>query len=316
MRLMLKFVLLLALLPACHEKIVGPPRDWAQHPAFVEVFPTKAPLWALSDVHGGYDRLVALLRGNGILDAGLHWSGGQGTLLVVGDLIDKANRGLPVLDLLMALEGEAAAAGGRVVVCMGNHEAEFLADPWTGKAKPFSAELRSRGIEPGDVARGQPPYGPWLRNLPFGVRSGDWFFAHAGNTAGLTIEALAARIQGGVDRDDFATDALIGSDSVLESQKWWEGGFADAVDPLSVVRQNLSALGVQHIVFGHDPGAFHPSGVISARFGATLLRIDTGRSPAVNLSEGALLLLDRSSGKSVASARLPNGNSTELYRDP
>ena len=61
------------------------------------------------------------------------WATGAGrrVLVVVADVIDKGDQSLASIDLLTALEAEALAAGGRVVVILGNHEAEFLADPAT-----------------------------------------------------------------------------------------------------------------------------------------------------------------------------------------
>lgn len=77
---------------------------------------------AVGDVHGAYDELVSILRSSGLLDADGHWSGGEATLVQTGDLLDRGPRVREVLDLLRRLQAEAAAAGGRVEVLLGNHE--------------------------------------------------------------------------------------------------------------------------------------------------------------------------------------------------
>jgi len=77
---------------------------------------------AISDVHGAYESMVETLENVGIIDSNLAWVGGDSHLVIVGDLLDRGPRSRDALDLLMRLEGEAAAAGGKVQVLIGNHE--------------------------------------------------------------------------------------------------------------------------------------------------------------------------------------------------
>jgi hypothetical protein len=62
-------------------------------------------------------------------------------LVVTGDLIDKWSGSLEVIALLRRLQSDAADQGGRVIITMGNHEAEFLANPLGKKTKEFRSEL-------------------------------------------------------------------------------------------------------------------------------------------------------------------------------
>jgi predicted MPP superfamily phosphohydrolase len=86
--------------------------------------PAKPPerLIAIGDIHGDFDDFVLLLKQAGLVDAANHWSGGNSTLVQTGDLIDRGPKGRQVMDLLMSLEKEAASAGGKVLVLLGNHE--------------------------------------------------------------------------------------------------------------------------------------------------------------------------------------------------
>ena len=77
---------------------------------------------AIADVHGAYDAMVETLGNVGILDENLVWTGDTSHLVIVGDLLDRGPRSRDALDLLMRLEGEAVAAGGKVQVLIGNHE--------------------------------------------------------------------------------------------------------------------------------------------------------------------------------------------------
>src|SRR5688500_14236380 len=69
---------------------------------------------AFADVHGAYGDLVKLLKAVGVVDGDLHWSGGRTHLVSTGDLLDRGKDSRKVMDLLMRLQGEAAAAGGQV----------------------------------------------------------------------------------------------------------------------------------------------------------------------------------------------------------
>jgi hypothetical protein len=294
-----------------HETEGAAARDWSRFPAVVEM-KTEADVVGLGDVHGGYDRLVKLLLADGLIqgkaEGGYAWHGGRSVLVSVGDLIDKGTQSLPVLDLMMSLEEQAKAAGGAVIVTLGNHEAEFLADPRNKKAKrEFDHELREKSLDPESVAGGQGPYGAWLTNRPLAARVNSWFFAHAGNTSGASSSEIARRYREAVDGGQWGSKFVIGDDSILEAQKWWKGGDLDA---------SLAALGARHVVFGHDPGAFKEPGRMAERFGGKLFLIDVGMSPAVNYSEGALLVVHRSGNTEQTVSVDARGRRTTLWQGP
>ena len=90
---------------------------------------------AIADIHGAYDAMVATLQSAGILSEELVWSGEQSHLVIVGDILDRGPKSRAAMDLLMRLEGEAASAGGRVHVLIGNHESMIL----TGDMRYVSA---------------------------------------------------------------------------------------------------------------------------------------------------------------------------------
>lgn len=284
-------------------------RDWTRCPAVLERN-ADADVVGLGDVHGGFDRLVALLSGAGLIKpggaSGYAWSGGRTVLVSVGDLINKGDQSIRVLDLMMALETQAPSAGGAVIVTLGNHEAEFMADPRNKKARrEFSAELRAKGIDPEAVAAGAAPYGEWLANRPVAARVNTWFFAHGGNTSGNVTAQLAREFQDAIDGGHWDSPFLIGDNSILEAQKWWKKG---NLDP------DLVGVQAHHIVFGHDPGAFDQPGRIVQQQGGKLFLIDVGMSPAVDYSKGALLLIHRAGNVEEVSSVDPSGRKTPVWR--
>jgi hypothetical protein len=299
-----------------HKKHKGPEappyaRDWSRHPA-IAVRSTSEEVVALGDVHGGYDRLVALLARGGLLRAQAGgpdkqaWTGGRRLLVCTGDLINKGDKSIEAVELMMSLQKQAPAAGGEVIVTFGNHEAEFLANPNKKKQTEFRDELKNRGIEATEVIRGEDDYGEWILNLPIAAKVNGWFFSHAGNTGGATLDAIGKSFRDAVDRGDWRSPFLIGDDSILESEKWWEHGKALAAD--------LQAVGAGHIVFGHDPGAAHEKGAMDVRHHGEVFIIDVGMSPAIDYSKGALLFIDRKGREEVATAMDASGTRSELWR--
>jgi len=104
---------------------------------------TAAPAWsgdrivAIGDIHGAYDEFVAILQETGLIDAETHWVGGDSILVQTGDLFDRGVRVREVMDLLMRIQQEATAAGGQVIVLLGNHEGMVL----TGFYRDINPEM-------------------------------------------------------------------------------------------------------------------------------------------------------------------------------
>jgi hypothetical protein len=85
--------------------------------------PNSTPLLvAIGDVHGDFDDFCSILQRVGLIDEQRHWTGGNTTLLQLGDLIDRGPKPRQVLDLMLSLDEQSAKAGGHVVALLGNHE--------------------------------------------------------------------------------------------------------------------------------------------------------------------------------------------------
>lgn len=316
---------------ACASRDPGHPRDPAGVPppptatsgAIVQVDIAPVPgaktarvVYALSDVHGGYDRLLALLVASGLArpapasPAALSWAAGDAVLVVTGDLIDKGPQAVEVVDGLRALETSARASSGTVVVLLGNHEAEFFVNPTNTKANGsdgIDRELDALHLDPTTLAAGAEPRGAWLLARPLGARVGGWFFSHAGSTRGRTITELDSLLRAELTaHPTFDSAEIVGGDSILEARDW----YADS----AVAPANARALGVEHIVFGHDPNALGPRGAIAVAQNDLLLRIDCGMSPDVNDSEGCVLRIRREAGVEIADELRASGSPRELFR--
>ncbi len=307
----------------------GCARDWAQFPPIAQV-DGASELWVMSDVHGDYQAFTTLLTAGGLLAgapdvaANAQWKGGRAVLVIVGDLIDKGPDAPDVVRLAAALQASAQKAGGRVIVTMGNHEAEFLADPENSKATKsdgFDPELTADGLSPDQTAAGGNDIGYFIRNLPFAARVNDWFFAHAGKTDGKTISALSSDLQSGVDSAGFGAPVLSGTDSMLEARlsgtgsQWWDA----TGDARGLLSQWTSALGANHLVMGHQPGdvAFadgttRAQDTLFKAYGGLLYLVDTGSSVDVDQTGGMLLHVPDLTTPDVEYQVSPDGSSSQL----
>src|SRR3954468_1305483 len=77
---------------------------------------------AIGDIHGSIDGITSILKVTGLIDNSRKWIGGKTQLLQTGDYMDRGAGTRAVLDLLMQLEPQAKAAGGRAFAMLGNHE--------------------------------------------------------------------------------------------------------------------------------------------------------------------------------------------------
>jgi hypothetical protein len=131
----------------------------------------------VGDIHGDYDRLIEILRTGNLIDRKNAWCGGKAHLVLIGDLVDRGPASRKVLDFLMALQTQAARAGGAVHALLGNHEVMNTIDDlryvskedWLSYQTPSSQELRikaanlalqsakedskAKGTEPPDTAK-------------------------------------------------------------------------------------------------------------------------------------------------------------------
>jgi len=183
---------------------------------------------AIGDVHGSYDDLVRLLRGTGLVDDGLAWTGGTAHLVMTGDLVDRGHDDRKVMELVMRLQGEAPAAGGQVHALLGNHDVMVLnrdlryvdrksyaafapdEDPaerdkaWKRYATEYSATgVRSANLKaafddtypPGYFAYLKMldldgPYGAWALTRPVIIKINGIVFVHGGLTEDVAAQGL------------------------------------------------------------------------------------------------------------------------------
>ena len=244
---------------------------------------------AVSDVHGMYKPLLNLLRNGKLIDRSNNWTGGKTLLIVTGDSMNKGPDSVETLNLWINLAWQAPQSGGRVIHLLGNHEAEFLADPkGSAKAEDLRSELKAKGIRLRDYSQPGYPQSDFLRSMPVAARVGKWLFCHSGLLPDNTWAHFTAKSAEVIQAGDYGGKFLAGGNSILQDETWWKDGAGRA--DLEV---RLSSNGLFGVVFGHQNKALGAEGRNGISSDYRLIKIDNGMSPDGGYSPGSLLIFPR-----------------------
>ena len=260
-------------------------------------------LWAISDVHGRRKQLEKLLVAAGMAvgnGGAMGWKPAQGRQLfiVVGDSIRGGPHSRGVVVLLKRLQDEAVAAGSRVVVLLGNQEVRLLA---------------------GALASGNDELSRFIRTMPIAAVVGSWLFAHAGyidaqDDADSLREYLA---RAGESWSTGKYGFFLEPHSILDYHGWWK-----SERRRKKMKDRLATLGLNGLVFGHDPDALGARGVLAMDAEGWFTKLDTGlktgasrgmmlRCEVARLIRGMKLTMSEN-GKPVCRALMPDGELREI----
>jgi hypothetical protein len=216
------------------------------------------PLYVVGDVHGYLDELLAALREKGLIDAEGRWVAGTSRLWFLGDFTDRGPDGIGVIDLVMRLSAEAAAAGGYCKALMGNHELLLLGARRFGDTPvnsgagtaTFQAAWLLNGGQKTDMERLQDHHLQWMARLDAMELADGHLLVHSDTTAyldyGDSIEAVNDTIREALTRND--------ADECWDLFRKFTKRFAFRDDGgAQAVRSLLETYGGSRIVHGHSP---------------------------------------------------------------
>lgn len=216
------------------------------------------PLYVVGDVHGYLDELLVALRERGLVDGEGHWSAGSARLWFLGDFTDRGPDGVGVIELVMQLSAEAAAAGGYCRALMGNHELLLLGAHRfgdtpvnsTGGTASFLAAWRLNGGQPSDMERLEDRHLTWISRLDAAHLTDGHLLVHSDTTAyldyGSSIEEMNDAITGVLQRND-ADECW---DLFRKLTKRF--AFRGEAGP-NAAREILGVYGGERVVHGHSP---------------------------------------------------------------
>ncbi len=298
----------LTLLLSCSSAPPPAPAQAADPPAasvasVVEAVPEEPVQWparvvAIGDLHADLPTTLSVLQMAGLVDALGQWSGGETVFVQTGDQTDRGPDSKEVLELLMALQGQAAAAGGQVIVLLGNHEVMNLGGDLRyvspEDVQDFgSAQAREQAFS------AQGALGAWLRERPMVAQVGDTVFVHGGITprfAQMGLPGMNALAKGVVSGQ--LPRGQLGDDSPI-----WYRGYLQDDGACQELERALESLGARRMVVGHTT---QRTGRIAVGCEGRVLGIDTGISShygahaaAVEFREGDAWVLYPSGAEDV-----------------
>ncbi|MFI5984147.1 metallophosphoesterase [Streptomyces sp. NPDC051555] len=217
------------------------------------------PLYVVGDVHGYLDELYTELQAQDLIDADGHWSAGNARLWFLGDFTDRGPDGIGVIDLVMRLSAEAAAAGGYCKALMGNHELLLIGAKRFGDTPvmsgagtaTFQAAWLLNGGQRTDMERLEDVHLQWMSRLDAAALEDGHLLLHSDTTAyldyGDSIEDVNDKVHELLNQHD--------ADETWDLFRKFTKRFAfrDQETGPQAVRELLGTYGGGRVVHGHSP---------------------------------------------------------------
>jgi len=200
--------------------------------------------FVVSDVHGHLDDLRTVLAQAGLV-ADDRWVGGDASLWVLGDLVDRGPDGIGVLRLVRSLTTQAPE---QVHMVMGNHESLMLGEKLFPGTR-FDDIWHLNGGVASDQAALDDEEVAWLRALPVLARAGDYLLMHSDTTHylswGSSIDEVNSTLSAVLAGDD--ADQHFEVFAALTDRFDFAGP-----DGAHTARRMLETYGGEAIVHGHS----------------------------------------------------------------
>ena len=225
---------------------------------------TTSKLFAFSDMHGEYEFLCELLINNKVIDSNLHWSFGDGHLVVIGDMMDRGDKVTEILWMIYRLETEAKNAGGEIHYLLGNHEIMVLQDDLRYlHEKYISVTTPVVGSTQSELYDSLTVLGRWLRSKNIVEVINGMLFVHAGLSPSITEKGFSLELINTTMRTNIDTEReVIKSDSLLSylfrgfGPIWYRGYHFEMENYKQATSQEVDALlahyNLSNIIVGHS----------------------------------------------------------------
>ncbi|NLX04135.1 MAG: hypothetical protein GXY33_03205 [Phycisphaerae bacterium] len=281
-------------------------------------YSSRGPVVVIGDLHGHYPGLVSILRHTGLVGEDLRWSGGEATLVQIGDLFGRGDEGKHCCELLMNLETQASEFGGRVITLLGNHEAmathfhlRYITTAEMANfvtAPPERQDPQTAFIE---AVSNASALGRWLRTRPAAVMVNDDLFVHGGlewDWARMGMAWINSQVH-----EDMAEEVVyrsLGPTSPLTSRTGplWNRRLITSASSSGAgedIEMTLAALDARSMIVGHTPSQTVTEDgqrMIVSKYGGRLIGVDVGIHPLFGGTYGWLEIDgDRMVGRSMPS---------------
>ncbi len=238
--------------------------------------------FALSDVHGQFDRFVEILQESNIINSKNNWNWGNGHLIINGDVFDRGEHVTESLWLIHKLERQAEEQNGQVHFLLGNHEImvlqndlRYVNDKYKKVVSPKLEKTYS------EMYSNNSELGKWLRSKNTIMKINNILFVHAGIhpefVKDLPLDRYNQIIRDNVDasKNEIKNNSLL-SDLFGSIGPFWYRGYFQNSNKYKQIKQKellnlINKLDVSNIIVGHTTQDF-----INPFFKNTIIPIDTG----------------------------------------
>jgi hypothetical protein len=255
-------------------------------------------LLVIGDVHGQYDTLRIFLQNNKVIDENLHWTFGDGTVIFIGDILDRGEKVTEALWLIYRMEKEAVKSGGMVHLLLGNHELLVLNEDERFVSEKYFYLFRNLKVNYSRFFNNQTFFGRWLRSKNSFLKVDSLLFVHGGihphllhyNVSLDSANTLISNYLKEKKKTSFAHNQtlhfLLGSNG-----PFWYRGMVDQGGECEITEEQLNniltAYNVSNIIVGHT---FKPE--IKKYYGGRIISIDIPFYLHDGYPMQALLLVD------------------------
>jgi hypothetical protein len=284
-------------------------------PAAARPEPAPQRIVAIGDLHGDHDAWRAIARAAGLMDAKGKWSGGNATLVQMGDIVDRGPDSLKIIRDLMNLPREASKRGGKVIVLLGNHEAMMMTSDLRyvhpGEYAAFvgrDSKARRERVYEANKATIQAAYRSRIPEMTPEAIKGEWFKTMP---LGKIEYQLAWRPDGELGKWAVANPAVVRLGDTLFVHGGISAAFAHL--PLDEInRQAAAALKAQDAtpaaIINHPQGPLWYRGLIIRNDGddATVAPVPPGAAAPLPIDQEIDLALSGFGVKRIVVAHTPS----------
>lgn len=221
-------------------------------------FDDNSPILAISDIESAYKTFRDFLINNGVIDAELNWTFGQGHLVLVGDFVDRGNSVTQVLWFIYKMEQDAKKYGGNVHFIIGNHEIKNMQNNFYSASEKYLYVASIIEKTQSDLYDEDSFLGRWMASKNSIERINGHLFVHGGIHPNISefdynLEEVNQIIRNNY-RKPYYTKRDKGNEQFLVSSKtgpaWYRGYFKDELSQEDV-QKGLDKFSAKAVVVGH-----------------------------------------------------------------
>lgn len=226
-------------------------------------FEQPEKIFLISDIECSLTNTESILRTGGVIDEEYNWIYGDGHLVVNGDMFSRGTDMMALLWFLYKLDYEAAEAGGKVHIIIGNHEAMNLRGDVRYVEDRYLEFSDKIGIEYADLFGKNTELGRWLRSKNSIIKIGRNLIAHGGISMEFVEREITPLEANELVRRDLGlpTSELEGtSEFVFRTWglHWFRGMVRTNEDSRPVFTEDMPEIldyfDVDRVVVGHTKG--------------------------------------------------------------